>query len=62
MSAHHHVDYSSLGAGLLAGVISFMVNEAVPWAVHTIGSLATAGIVAVSIFFLNKWLRKKFGH
>ncbi len=47
-------------SGIIGIIVSFLMREVMPWAIHTVGALFTAGIVAVSIFFFNRWLGKTF--
>jgi uncharacterized membrane protein YecN with MAPEG domain len=61
MTEHQHDNINNgLGSGALGIAVSFFLNQVMPWTIHTIGALLTAGIVAVSIFFLNRYLKNKF--
>lgn len=43
-----------------AGVVVFILNELMPWTLHTVSAIASAGVVAVCMFFLHRWLKRKF--
>lgn len=56
-----HHDFNDAAEGTAIGVIvTFIINEILPWTIHTLAAIATAIIVAGCVFFVNRWLRKKF--
>ncbi|HET6224674.1 MAG TPA: hypothetical protein VFF27_00250 [Bacteroidia bacterium] len=61
MSQINHSDLENASeSGIIGIMVSFLIREVMPWAIHTVGALFTAGIVAVALFFFNRWLGKTF--
>ena len=59
MTVQENIQIGFVSAGESA-FISFVLNEIMPWTLHTVAAFASAGCVAVGLFFLNKWLKKNF--
>jgi hypothetical protein len=59
--AHHNDNFSNAAeSGFIGLAVSFFLNEVLPWTIHTVGALLSGAVVAVSLFFLNRWLKRKY--
>lgn len=41
-------------------IVVFLLNEVMPWTLHTVSALLSAAVVTLGIFFLNRWLKNKY--
>jgi len=56
-----HNDISNATESSVIGLaVSFFLNEVLPWTIHTIGALLSGAVVAVTLFFLNRYLKRRF--
>ncbi len=39
-----------------AGIMVWLMEQVMPWTLHTIGAVLSTAVVAVCIFLLNRWL------
>lgn len=51
---------NAAGSSTIGLVTSFLLNEVLPWTIHTLAALLSGVVVAVGLFFLNRWLKKNW--
>lgn len=55
---HSNID-NAVNSSIIGGVVTFLLNEVVPWALHTFSAILSAVTVAVVVYHFNKWLKKR---
>lgn len=61
--ANHHYDTdvtNGIGSLILGFISTALMQEFLSVALHTVASLVSASFVAVCVFFLNRYLKKRF--
>ena len=54
-----HFDADNLGESSLIGIImSFIMQQVLPFAIHTFSAVLSGIIVATCVFYFNRWLKK----
>lgn len=60
MEDQNHTDLSNVTESTVIGlVVTFLINQVLPWAIHTGAAILTGVIVAYCVYRFNKWIKKE---
>lgn len=49
---------NAVESGFLAIFLQWILSQALPFAMHTVSAILSGVIVATTLFFFNRWLKK----
>jgi hypothetical protein len=60
MASHHNdTDLGNVAGSSAIGVfVTFLIEQVLPWTIHTLSGVLTAVIVAFCVYKFNKWLKR----
>lgn len=50
---------NAAGSGLIGLVVTFFIEQVLPWTIHTLSGILTAVTISFVVYKFNKWMKRR---
>lgn len=59
MTQHQQNDLVTAGEStIIGGVVTFLIEQILPWTIHTLSGILTALVISFCVYKFNKWQKR----